>query len=80
MRASRAILDRGLVAIRLVSLRNGVFVFLFSSPGLTFTVPFNPAVVSSLSTQRNAVQMLHERIGVIVEYLDNVSKGFFFYF
>ena len=32
-------------------------------------------VIAGLSTHRNAVAMLHSRIGVILEYLDAIKKG-----
>lgn len=36
---------------------------------------FHPAVVAGLTTQRNAISMLHSRVGTILEYLEGVRKG-----
>jgi COP9 signalosome complex subunit 6 len=37
--------------------------------------PRTHTVIASLTTQRNAIKMLHDRVSVIVQYLNAVAAG-----
>lgn len=56
------------------------------SPTVSFSLAVSPArrskltsgvrpVIANLTTQRNAIKMLHDRVAIIVQYLEAVAQG-----